>query len=360
MTGWTLAPIHFSTSHLLSVAFMTSHNTRRSLTHSGLIFSLLSFVFLVTSARAQERSDATTVSGGVEFFGPDGFGPSAIVEEFEGIVGDDLPSEGGGSPFSIPATFPFPLDSGVQITNGPPGDVVFYEGLLDNPPGSIGWGLGQDENGNNHDLSSLTTIPSGTGWLAAYIEGTAPPVVFTFETPVYQVGSFVESGQSPGDGPIILEAFDVGGASLGSVSVETDGVFYDNELDSWIGLSSDFAIGSVAFHQLIFVLDDLTFESTPPTGIEGDGLPATFALIGAYPNPFNPSTTVQYYTPESVNVRLEVFDLLGRPVELLVDGRVGAGSHSVQWDAANVASGAYLVRMQAGDFVQVQRLTLLK
>ena len=108
----------------------------------------------------------------------------------------------------------------------------------------------------------------------------------------------------------------------------------------------------------------LRFELDVTTGVatsnEGGSLPTTFALNGGYPNPFNPSTTIRYDVPSASDVQLEVFDMLGRRVALLVDGRIEAGRHAIRWNAETVASGVYVIRMSAGDFVQAQRMTLLK
>jgi Secretion system C-terminal sorting domain/WD40-like Beta Propeller Repeat len=82
--------------------------------------------------------------------------------------------------------------------------------------------------------------------------------------------------------------------------------------------------------------------------------------IGAYPNPFNPSTTLRYELPAAAQVQLAMFDVLGRRVALLVDGRVDSGVHEVRFDAANLPSGVYLYRMQASGVVYSGRVMLIK
>jgi len=79
-----------------------------------------------------------------------------------------------------------------------------------------------------------------------------------------------------------------------------------------------------------------------------------------YPNPFNPSTTITYALPKSSDVRLSVYDILGREVSVLVNERRDAGVHEVKFDGTNLASGVYMYRIQAGGFVQVKRLLLLR
>jgi len=88
--------------------------------------------------------------------------------------------------------------------------------------------------------------------------------------------------------------------------------------------------------------------------------PAEFALEQNFPNPFNPTTLIRYHLPAAANVRLSVFDLLGREVELLLAGRQEAGSHQVRWEAGAYSSGVYLLRLQAADWVGTRRMILLK
>jgi hypothetical protein len=87
-------------------------------------------------------------------------------------------------------------------------------------------------------------------------------------------------------------------------------------------------------------------------------IPVSITLLQNYPNPFNPSTTIKYELPKSSDVRLSVYDLLGREVTVLVNERRDAGVHEVKYDAAGLSSGMYLYRLQAGDFVQTRKLIL--
>mgnify|MGYP003342445414 CR=1 FL=1 len=89
-------------------------------------------------------------------------------------------------------------------------------------------------------------------------------------------------------------------------------------------------------------------------------LPTQTALDPAYPNPFNPQTTVPFAIDRSAHVHLAVFDILGRQVETLVDSVLPAGAHSVVFDASRVPSGTYLVRMVADGVTATRMVTLLK
>ena len=104
----------------------------------------------------------------------------------------------------------------------------------------------------------------------------------------------------------------------------------------------------------------VTVEVLPTVANEGDAVPTAFALEPAYPNPFAGSTTIRYALPEAARVTVEVYDAVGRRVAVLVDGEMAAGSHEAEWDAATMASGVYLYRMQAGDFTKTLKVSLVR
>ena len=88
--------------------------------------------------------------------------------------------------------------------------------------------------------------------------------------------------------------------------------------------------------------------------------PHAFALGQNYPNPFNPTTVFNYQLPVFIDVRLAIYDLLGREVATLVNERRPPGRHEVRFDASGLSSGIYLYRMQAGSFVDVKKFVVLK
>ena len=97
------------------------------------------------------------------------------------------------------------------------------------------------------------------------------------------------------------------------------------------------------------------------TGVENqEEVPGEFSLSQNYPNPFNPSTTIRYGLPEKAHVRFEVFNLLGQQVALLVDGDEEAGWHEAGFGSQGLASGVYVYRIRAGDFVATKKLILLR
>jgi hypothetical protein len=105
-----------------------------------------------------------------------------------------------------------------------------------------------------------------------------------------------------------------------------------------------------------------------PTNIEDwipQSEPIDFNLSQNYPNPFNPSTTISYQLPRSGKVELKIYNMLGQEVRKLVDENQAAGQYTVQWDGRNyngkpVASGVYLYRLKAGEFVETKKMLLLR
>jgi hypothetical protein len=104
------------------------------------------------------------------------------------------------------------------------------------------------------------------------------------------------------------------------------------------------------------------------TGIEASvagAVPSQFVLQQNFPNPFNPSTNIQFTLPVQAHVQLSVYNLLGQRIATLVNGNKTAGSHTVQWHGGDnsgspVSSGIYLLRFEAGEQVRVRRIALMK
>lgn len=108
-------------------------------------------------------------------------------------------------------------------------------------------------------------------------------------------------------------------------------------------------------------VDKITLNATEVTDSpKQKEKPEDFALDQNYPNPFNPATVISYDLPETAHVTLEVYDLQGRLIGTLVDEEQQAGNHEATWDASDLASGVYLYRLSAGDFVQTRKMMFVK
>jgi len=109
-------------------------------------------------------------------------------------------------------------------------------------------------------------------------------------------------------------------------------------------------------------IDDIYFGKDSSTPIsETDGrIPTTFVLYNNYPNPFNPETKIKYQLPNDSNVKIEIYDIMGKKVQTLVNERQNAGTHLIVFDGKGFASGLYFYSIQAGKFRDVKKMVLLK
>ena len=108
---------------------------------------------------------------------------------------------------------------------------------------------------------------------------------------------------------------------------------------------------------------DLNLFTAPDTTTVGVNTLETidgYVLGQNYPNPFNPATTISFSFPTQSFVSLRVFDALGREVSILLSEQLSAGTYARQWNATGLASGVYFYRLQAGPFVDVKKLVLLR
>ncbi len=105
------------------------------------------------------------------------------------------------------------------------------------------------------------------------------------------------------------------------------------------------------------------YENLSPVGIVNNDppvVPVKPLLYNNYPNPFNPSTTIQSALPKGSHVKLEIYNTLGERIATLTNETRQAGYYSEQFNATGLASGVYFYRLQSGDFVGTKKLLLLK
>lgn len=106
--------------------------------------------------------------------------------------------------------------------------------------------------------------------------------------------------------------------------------------------------------------DGLWYLPLETTGVEDEKVPNDFVLNQNYPNPFNPVTKICFSVPEAGNVRLTVFDLLGREITTLANGFILPGNHVVDFNASNLTSGVYIYKLQSDKYSIAKKLTLIK
>ncbi|MDD5071291.1 MAG: T9SS type A sorting domain-containing protein [Patescibacteria group bacterium] len=108
-----------------------------------------------------------------------------------------------------------------------------------------------------------------------------------------------------------------------------------------------------------------SFDDRTPTSVETEETPQSINLRGNFPNPFNPSTTIEFTVSSDNPVALDIYSVAGQKVRTLVNGRLTVGVHSVVWDGRDetglaVSSGIYLCRITAGNFTSVHKMTLAR
>jgi chitinase len=113
---------------------------------------------------------------------------------------------------------------------------------------------------------------------------------------------------------------------------------------------------------LLYAISTQLLSSTGVAQISSDPKVGGYVLYDNYPNPFNPSTTIRFALPQGERVSMKVFDVMGREVATLLDEYRDAGTSSVQFDAAEyrLASGVYVCRIMAGNFMQSNKFVLMK
>jgi hypothetical protein len=98
------------------------------------------------------------------------------------------------------------------------------------------------------------------------------------------------------------------------------------------------------------------------TGVEGNisAVPTEYQMYQNYPNPFNPVTNIKFDVPKSGLIKIKIFDLTGKLVDVLVNGEMKAGSYEVKWNGTNYASGIYFYKFESVDYTKVERMVLIK
>jgi len=169
----------------------------------------------------------------------------------------------------------------------------------------------------------------------------------------------------------IEENYEAGSIKVAGLGTEPDGeegVFATVSLfiaSSFTDESFDVTINKYRINESDPVEDVVVTFTNSALGIDANTIPTVYALHQNYPNPFNPTTHVKYALPETGNVQIMIYDLMGRKVRTLINSEQNAGFKTLQWNATNdrnepVSAGLYLYTIQAGEFRQTKKMVLLK
>jgi beta-N-acetylhexosaminidase len=114
-----------------------------------------------------------------------------------------------------------------------------------------------------------------------------------------------------------------------------------------------------AYNRILQLKKQYTITGVSSPLASSQGRPRNYQL-GNYPNPFNPSTTIRFFLPAADEVTVTIFDLLGREIETLYCGTIGAGVHEIRWNGGSRTGGVYFCRMQTSRTVLTSKLLLVK
>jgi hypothetical protein len=105
----------------------------------------------------------------------------------------------------------------------------------------------------------------------------------------------------------------------------------------------------------------ISYGKLIPLGIlDYTTMPIDYLLYQNYPNPFNTTTIIKYSVPQTSNVVIKIYDILGNEIETLVNEEKAMGTYELNWNAENLPSGVYFYQLKAGDFVDTKKMILLK
>ena len=231
--------------------------------------------------------------------------------------------------------------------------------------GNIGLQINVVLTNNPADRTIVIPLMMGSNWTEDYVERDSSAL--TGFPPEVSVINIHKENVVDAYGTMTLP----GGAQVQALRVRTDetdnGDSY-NRFISYLFLTktgtqiSVEAADTTSPNTGVIPVDGITFLGSGVTGVKpaDNTTPADFNLAQNYPNPFNPTTQINYSIPSSQKVVLKVYDELGREAATLVNENQAAGNYTVDFNASNLASGVYFYRLQAGDFVQMKKMVLMK
>jgi len=188
---------------------------------------------------------------------------------------------------------------------------------------------------------ALKSTNGGAAWASATLPGTG--TLFSFNNVLnrfwYDRGSSIY--WSSDNGANFTSQF-TGTGTYQAMNLDLDG----NIIRGWSVTSTG---GIAGYYELL-------------TGVSNNQneVPSNYALSQNYPNPFNPSTKISFSLPKAGNVKLVVYDILGREVTTLVNDYLNASNHTVDFNASTLASGVYVYRIEAGSFTAAKKMMLIK
>jgi hypothetical protein len=283
----------------------------------------------------------------------------------------------------------FPYEGSVGITEGLPDGIeglvagIIGEGVAASPNPVLGWvgSLTQFQGRKGYwmkmsaDASFSFNIPDGLIRSSIPVEIQKSPIGIDYDQSTLQAFYFVEDiildGESIQDGDWVM-------AYNGNVLVgarQWNGAFTDIPVmgyDSHVATAGYLEIGETPTFKVISETtgQEFVISGNLPVWVNNElytigvmenvVFPSTIVLQEAYPNPFNPSTHIEFGLSNDADVRVIVYDIVGREIAVLAEGQFNKGFHNVIWDAADQPSGIYFVTVSTQAESQSQKLMLIK
>jgi photosystem II stability/assembly factor-like uncharacterized protein len=232
--------------------------------------------------------------------------------------------------------------------------------ILYSPP-NYGYGICFTDAITGIIVGGITTVPGSAFILRTTNAGNAWENIFFNNTNaarlckvsfLNQNTGYITGGGISGTPGIILKSTNAGVSWYEQVSNVNNGLIGNY----FLNVNTGYAVG----------YGGTILKTTDGGGImlainsESNNIPEQFSLLQNYPNPFNPVTTIKFDLPKDNFVTLKIYDMLGREVAILVNDKLSACTHSLNWNASQFSSGIYFYRIQAGDFRDVKRMILIK
>lgn len=246
------------------------------------------------------------------------------------------------------------------VSNGLPNIMIAYRSNYNN---SGDWDI-------RYAYSVNGGVPAA-GWGNGYIDGYASTVTYPFQpdlagrrgTNSYKVSyvyfnsgidsAMLSSATNGANWQSVPARVSLTGTDV-SISASSHAGYRFVNGDSCVSLWSQYAATN------LWVATGCNGPQITGTNNNGNVTPRTYSLEQNYPNPFNPSTTISFSLPKAGDVKLTIFDLTGKVVAELVNNKLEAGIHNVNFDASNIASGVYFYAIKAGDFTATKKMMLIK
>jgi hypothetical protein len=224
-------------------------------------------------------------------------------------------------------------------------------------------------------LASDSYPGDDTGNYSIFLFGFSSKLILAFpaliefgDVPIGQTGIDSLIVLNRGASPINIDSININGPNPANFSI--DPTFFTLEPGESQSVSVNFSPDTLGSFSAFLIINstegndtiNLNGTGTTASAIEENVglLPTKYQLSQNYPNPFNPTTTLNYQIPELSFVSLKVYDVLGNEIVTLVNEEKPAGSYEINFNAANLSSGIYFYKLQAGSFVETKKMVLMK